>query len=162
LKQATLVKTVDPLDRNDVARRISRSDYFGLVQIVVRFGQGIVPKVLNMSYAAIYLLRASPRKRRRRCRRKQLVKIFAMDFSSSDTAKPVGVNNQSINPSFFKIHCRIARYCDNQSPYSGEVKAMNLLSDPNEFQAKEVVVLMEKLLFLMFANVIAKSSQRSS
>ena len=67
---------------------------------------------------------------------RQLLRAFAMDFSASDTAKLTGLSTRSTNSIFLKIRARIARYCEVQSPFSGEIEMDESYFGPTRIRGK--------------------------
>ncbi len=67
---------------------------------------------------------------------RQLLRAFAMDFSASDTAKLTGLSTRSTNSIYLKIRARIARFCEEQSPFSGEVEMDESYFGPTRIRGK--------------------------
>ena len=64
---------------------------------------------------------------------RQIVKLFAVDLDASQIAEVVGVNRNTVNRYLAAIRERIARYCEAESPVSGEVEV-----DESYFGARRV------------------------
>ena len=67
---------------------------------------------------------------------RQLLRAFAMDFSASDTARLTGLSTRSTNSIYLKIRARIARYCEVQSPFSGEIEMDESYFGPTRIRGK--------------------------
>jgi hypothetical protein len=84
-----------------------------------------------------YVTRANKYYRRSRISEKrfrQLVRLFALDLSASDTARLIGLTTKTVNSIYLKIRKRIAQTCEAESPFvSGEVEA-----DESYFGARRV------------------------
>ena len=59
-----------------------------------------------------------------------------MDFSASDTARLTGLSTRSTNSIYLKIRARIARYCEVQSPFSGEIEMDESYFGPTRIRGK--------------------------
>ena len=65
---------------------------------------------------------------------RQLVRLFALDLSASDTARLTGLTTKTVNSIYLKIRARIAQDCERESPFaSGEVEV-----DESYFGARRV------------------------
>ena len=65
---------------------------------------------------------------------RQLLRLFALDFTASDVAALTGLTHKSVNTIFLKIRVRIAQACERESPFaSGEVEV-----DESYFGARRV------------------------
>ena len=65
---------------------------------------------------------------------RQLVRLFALDLSASDTARLTGLTTKTVNSIYLKIRERIAQSCERESPFeSGEVEV-----DESYFGARRV------------------------
>jgi transposase-like protein len=64
---------------------------------------------------------------------RQIVKLFAVDLDASQIAEVVGVNRNTVNRYLAAIRERVARYCEAESPVSGEVEV-----DESYFGARRV------------------------
>ncbi len=64
---------------------------------------------------------------------RQIVKLFALDLTASQTAKIVGLNRNTVNRYFTALRERIARCCEEESPGRGEVEV-----DESYFEARRV------------------------
>ena len=53
---------------------------------------------------------------------RQIVKLFSIDLDASQIAKISGFNRKTINRYLTTIRKRIAKFCERQSPFSGEVE----------------------------------------
>ena len=67
---------------------------------------------------------------------RRLIRYFSMDFTATDTAKLTGISVRSINTIYLKIRWRIAEYCEEQSPYSGEVELDESYFGPKRIRGK--------------------------
>ena len=52
----------------------------------------------------------------------QLVRLFATDLDASQITKLTGLNRNTVNRYLKKIRQCLVKYCDRQSPFSGEVE----------------------------------------
>ena len=64
---------------------------------------------------------------------RQIVKLFSLDLDASQIAKLTALNRNTINRYLTEIRARISDYCNNQSPFSGEVEL-----DESYFGARRV------------------------
>ena len=84
-----------------------------------------------------YVARANKYYRRSRITEwkfRQLVRLFALDLSASDTARLTGLTTKTVNSIYLKIRARIAEVCERESPFSsGEVEV-----DESYFGARRV------------------------
>ena len=64
---------------------------------------------------------------------RQIVRLFALDLTATDTAELCGVSVRSTNEIFQKIRHRMFEFCTTQSPFSGEIEA-----DESYFGAKRI------------------------
>ena len=53
---------------------------------------------------------------------RQIVKLFSIDLDASQITKISGLNRNTINRYLTGIRKRIAKFCESQSPFSGEVE----------------------------------------
>ena len=53
---------------------------------------------------------------------RQIVKLFSLDLDASQITKITGLNRNTINRYLAEIRKRIAQFCEQQSPFSGEVE----------------------------------------
>lgn len=67
---------------------------------------------------------------------RRLLKAFAMDFTASDSARITGISVRTVNTIFILIRHRIAEYCENQSPFSGEVELDESYFGPKRIRGK--------------------------
>ena len=51
---------------------------------------------------------------------RQLLRLFALDLTASDTAKLTGVSIRSVNNLYLKLRRRLADECGKQQQYSGK------------------------------------------
>jgi transposase InsO family protein len=58
---------------------------------------------------------------------RRLLKAYAMDLTASDAATLTRISIRSVNDIYLKIWRRIAEYCEEQSPYSGEIELNELV-----------------------------------
>ena len=59
-----------------------------------------------------------------------------MDFTATDSAELTGLSIRSVNDIFLKIRRRIAAYCEEQSPYSGEIELDESYFSPRRVRGK--------------------------
>ena len=59
-----------------------------------------------------------------------------MDFTATDCAELTGISLRSIHNIFFKIRCRIAQFCEEQSPFHGEVEVDESYFGPKRIRGK--------------------------
>src|SRR5512139_1592039 len=52
----------------------------------------------------------------------QLVRLFAADLDASQIAQLTSLNRNTVNRYVMKIRIRLAEYCEQQSPFSGEIE----------------------------------------
>ena len=64
---------------------------------------------------------------------RQIIKLFSFDLDASQIAKITGLNRNTINRYLPEIRLRIAQYCEQQSPFSGEIEV-----DESFFDARRV------------------------
>ena len=64
---------------------------------------------------------------------RQIVKLFSLDLDASQITKISGLNRNTINRYLTEIRERIAQFCEQQSPFSGEVEV-----DESFFGARRV------------------------
>ena len=64
---------------------------------------------------------------------RQIVRLFALDLTATDTAELCGVSVRSTNEIFQKIRHRMFEFCMTQSPFCGEIEA-----DESYFGAKRI------------------------
>ena len=64
---------------------------------------------------------------------RQIVKLFSLDLDASQIANLTALNRNTINRYLTEIRARIYDYCNNQSPFSGEVEL-----DESYFGARRV------------------------
>ena len=53
---------------------------------------------------------------------RQILRLFALDLTASDTAKLTGISVRSINNLYLKLRQRLARECERQTPLCGIVE----------------------------------------
>ena len=53
---------------------------------------------------------------------RQLARCFALDLDARQAAALTGLNRNTINRYFHLIRTRIAEFCENQSPFTGEIE----------------------------------------
>jgi transposase len=69
---------------------------------------------------------------------RQLVRLFALDLSASDTARLTGLTTKTVNSIYLKIRKRIAQACERESPFvSGEVEADELYFGARRVRGKK-------------------------
>ena len=54
---------------------------------------------------------------------RQVVRLFAMDLTATDTAELTGLSVRSTNTIYQRIRVRMAQACAAQSPFEGELEA---------------------------------------
>ncbi len=64
---------------------------------------------------------------------RQIVKLFSVDLNALQIAEIAGVNRNTVNRYLAAIRERIARYCEDESPVSGEIEV-----DESYFGARRV------------------------
>lgn len=69
-------------------------------------------------------------------RLRRLIRSFALDLTASDTARLTGISIRSVNDIYLKIRRRIAEYCEEQSPYLGEVELDESYFGPKRIRGK--------------------------
>ncbi|PHR68114.1 IS1595 family transposase [Alcanivorax sp.] len=67
---------------------------------------------------------------------RRLLRAFAMDLTASDAARLTGISLRSVNAIYLKIRRRVAAYCEEQSPYSGEVELDESYFGPRRIRGK--------------------------
>ena len=67
---------------------------------------------------------------------RRIVKAFATDLCASDAASLTGSSVRSVNTIFLKMRMRIAKHCESQSPYSGEVELDESYFGPRRVRGK--------------------------
>lgn len=69
-------------------------------------------------------------------RLRQVVRLFAMDVTATDTAELSGLSLRSTNTIYQRILVRMAQACAAQSPYEGELQADKSYFGPNRICGK--------------------------
>ena len=64
---------------------------------------------------------------------RQVVRLFALDFTASDVAQLTGLTRKSVTSIFLRVRERVAEECERQSPFGGEVEV-----DESYFGARRV------------------------
>lgn len=64
---------------------------------------------------------------------RQILRLFALDLTASDTARLTGISVRSINTLFLKLRQRLAAECEQQTPFDGVVEL-----DESYFGAKRI------------------------
>ena len=64
---------------------------------------------------------------------RQILRLFALDLTASDTARLTGISVRSINTLFLKLRQRLAAECEQQTPFDGFVEL-----DESYFGAKRI------------------------
>jgi transposase-like protein len=64
---------------------------------------------------------------------RQLLRLFALDLTASDTSRLCALSVRSVNNIYQHIRARLAQYCATQSPFNGELEA-----DESYFGARRV------------------------
>ena len=67
---------------------------------------------------------------------RRLLRAFSMDLTASDAARLTGISLRSANAIYLKIRRRVAAYCEEQSPYSGEVELDESYFGPRRIRGK--------------------------
>ena len=67
---------------------------------------------------------------------RQILKLFALDLTATDTAKLSGLSTRSVNSIYLKLRARIAEYCEQQSPFAGEVELDESYFGPRRVRGK--------------------------
>ena len=64
---------------------------------------------------------------------RQILRLFALDLTASDTARLTGISVRSINTLFLRLRQRLAAECEQQTPFDGVVEL-----DESYFGAKRI------------------------
>lgn len=64
---------------------------------------------------------------------RQIVKLFSLDLDASQITQITGLNRNTVNRYLAEIRKRIAQFCEQQSPFSGEVEV-----DESYFGARRI------------------------
>lgn len=64
---------------------------------------------------------------------RQILRLFALDLTASDTARLSGISVRSVNSLFLKLRHRMAEECEKHTPFSGVVEL-----DESYFGAKRI------------------------
>ncbi|MCQ9326621.1 IS1595 family transposase, partial [Neisseria dentiae] len=64
---------------------------------------------------------------------RQILRLFSLDLTASDTAKLTGISVRSINSLYLKLRRRLAGECERQTPFCGIVEL-----DESYFGAKRI------------------------
>lgn len=67
---------------------------------------------------------------------RQLIKLFAMDLTASDTARLTGLSVRSVNGIYLKIRRRMAEVCEQDNPLAGEVEIDESYFGPKRIKGK--------------------------
>jgi len=67
---------------------------------------------------------------------RRLMKAIALDLTASDAARLTGISTRSVNTIFIKIRQRLAQYCEDQLPSSGEVELDESCFGPKRIRGK--------------------------
>jgi len=67
---------------------------------------------------------------------RQLLKAFAMDLTATDAAELTGLSVRRINDIYIKLRQRIAQFCEQQSPFQGEVEVDESYFGPKRVRGK--------------------------
>jgi transposase-like protein len=67
---------------------------------------------------------------------RQLVRLFAMDLTATDTAELTGLSVRGTNTIYQRIRLRMAQYCRTQSPFEGELEADESYFGPKRIRGK--------------------------
>jgi len=67
---------------------------------------------------------------------RQLVRLFALDLTPTDTAELTGLSVRSTNAIYQRIRTRIAEVCAIQSPFKGEIEADESYFRPKRIRGK--------------------------
>ena len=53
---------------------------------------------------------------------RQLLRLFALDLTASDTSRLCALSVRSVNTIYKHIRARLAQYCATQSPFNGKAR----------------------------------------
>lgn len=67
---------------------------------------------------------------------RELMRAFALDLTASDAAELTGLSTRRINDIYLKVRRRIAEFCEQQSPYRGEVEVDKSYFGPRRIRGK--------------------------
>lgn len=67
---------------------------------------------------------------------RQLLKAFSMDLTATDAAELTGLSVRRINDIYIKLRQRIAQFCEQQSPFQGEVEVDESYFGPKRVRGK--------------------------
>jgi len=67
---------------------------------------------------------------------RQVVRLFAMDLTATDTAELSGLSLRSTNTIYQRIRVRMAQACAAQSPFAGELEADESYFGPKRIRGK--------------------------
>jgi len=67
---------------------------------------------------------------------RQLLRAFSMDLTATDSAQLTKLSVRRVNDIFLKVRQRIAEYCDQRLPYSGEVEVDESYFGPKRIRGK--------------------------
>jgi hypothetical protein len=93
---------------------------------------------------------------------RQVVRLFAMDVTATDTAELSGLSLRSTNTIYQRILVRMAQACAAQSPYEGELQADKSTWAPIAFVASAGVEQEAKRSSLVCSSAVTASTPRSS
>jgi len=66
-----------------------------------------------------------------------LSRCFALDLSATQTAEMTGISLRSVNPIYLRLRQRLARECEQHSPFKGSLEPTNPALDHDAFGAGE-------------------------
>lgn len=67
---------------------------------------------------------------------RQLIRMFALDLEATKVVEITGLNRNTINRYFMEIRKRIARLCEQESPFHGTVKVDESYFEPRRIKGK--------------------------
>jgi transposase-like protein len=67
---------------------------------------------------------------------RRLIRAFALDFTASDAARITGLSVRSVNSIYLKLRRRVARDCEAQNPFRGEVEIDESYFGPRRVRGK--------------------------
>ena len=67
---------------------------------------------------------------------RQLLRLFAMDLTATDTAQLCNLSVRSVNAIYQRIRVRLAQECATQSPFSGTLEADESYFGPKRVRGK--------------------------
>ena len=67
---------------------------------------------------------------------RELLRAFALDLTAADAAALTGLSTRRTNDIYLKLGHRIAGYCEQQSPFQGEVEVDESYFGPKRVRGK--------------------------